>query len=58
MFLFSLIMFHLKDVFFQKNLGIYHVFFKISIKYNETLAITGAIQGTSKDKLYKELGLE
>ena len=34
-------------------------FFKLeSIKYNETLAITGAIQGTSKDKLYKELGLE
>ena len=29
-----------------------------SIQYNSALAITGAIRGTSKDKLYKELGLE
>ena len=29
-----------------------------SIQYNAALAITGAIQGTSKVKLYKELGLE
>ena len=29
-----------------------------SIQYNAALAITGAIRGTSKDKLYKELGLE
>ena len=29
-----------------------------SIQYNAALAITGAIQGTSKTKLYKELGLE
>ena len=29
-----------------------------SIQYNATLAITGAIRGTSKDKLYNELGLE
>ena len=29
-----------------------------SIQYNAALAITGAIRGTSKEKLYKELGLE
>ena len=29
-----------------------------SIQFNAALAITGAIQGTSKTKLYKELGLE
>ena len=29
-----------------------------SIQYNACLAITGAIRGTSKEKLYKELGLE
>ena len=29
-----------------------------SIQYNAGLAITGAIRGTSKTKLYKELGLE
>ena len=29
-----------------------------SVQYNAVLAITGAIRGTSKDKLYKELGLE
>ena len=29
-----------------------------SIDYNAALAITGAIQGTSKEKLYNELGLE
>ena len=29
-----------------------------SIQYNAPLAITGAIRGTSKTKLYKELGLE
>ena len=29
-----------------------------SIQYNAVLAITGAIRVTSKDKLYKELGLE
>ena len=29
-----------------------------SVQYNAALAITGAIRGTSKDKLYKELGLE
>ena len=29
-----------------------------SIQYNSALAITGAIRGTSRDKLYKELGLE
>ena len=28
------------------------------IQYNSTLAITGAIRGTSKEKLYQELGLE
>ena len=27
-------------------------------QYNATLAITGAIKGTSREKLYKELGLE
>ena len=29
-----------------------------SIQYNATLAITGAIERTSRSKLYKELGLE
>ena len=29
-----------------------------SIQYNAALAITGAIKGTSKDKIYQELGLE
>ena len=29
-----------------------------SIQYNASLAITGAIRGTSKEKLYQELGLE
>ena len=29
-----------------------------SIQYNAALAITGAIKGTSRSKLYKELGLE
>ena len=29
-----------------------------SIKYNAALAITGAIRGSSREKLYQELGLE
>ena len=29
-----------------------------SVQYNAALAITGAIRGTSKEKLYQELGLE
>ena len=29
-----------------------------SVQYNAALAITGAIEGTSREKLYKELGLE
>ena len=29
-----------------------------SIQYKAALAITGAIQGTSRDKIYQELGLE
>ena len=29
-----------------------------SIQYNACLAITGAVQGTSKEKLYQELDLE
>ena len=29
-----------------------------SIQYNAALAITGAIRGSSKEKLYQELGLE
>ena len=29
-----------------------------SIQYNACLAITGAIRGTSSEKLYQELGLE
>ena len=29
-----------------------------SVQYNSALAITGAIRGTSKEKLYDELGLE
>ena len=29
-----------------------------SIQYSACLAITGAIRGTSKERLYKELGLE
>ena len=29
-----------------------------SVQYNAALAITGAVRGTSKNKLYQELGLE
>ena len=29
-----------------------------TVQYNATLAITGSVQGTSKVKLYKRLGLE
>ena len=29
-----------------------------SIQYNAALAITGAVRGSSKEKLYQELGLE
>ena len=29
-----------------------------SIQYNACLAVTGAIRGTSKEKLYQELGLK
>ena len=29
-----------------------------SVQYNTTLAITGAIRGTSREKIYQELGLE
>ena len=29
-----------------------------SIQYNACLALTGTIRGTSKEKLYQELGLE
>ena len=29
-----------------------------AVQYNATLAITGAIKGTSRDKIYQELGLE
>ena len=29
-----------------------------SIQYNASLAITGAIRGTSREKLYQELGFE
>ena len=29
-----------------------------SLQYNDCLAITGAIRGSSKEKLYKELGFE
>ena len=36
--------------YFQKKLE--------SIQYNATLAITGATRGTSREKIYSELGLE
>ena len=29
-----------------------------SVQYKAALAITGAMQGTSRDKVYQELGLE
>ena len=29
-----------------------------TVQYNATLAVTGAIRGTSKEKLYQELGPE
>ena len=29
-----------------------------SVQYKAVLAITGAIQGTSREKIYQELGLE
>ena len=35
---------------FQNKLG--------SVQYNAALAITGAIRGSSREKLYQELGLE
>ena len=28
------------------------------VQYKDALTITGAIQGTSRDKIYRELGLE
>ena len=28
------------------------------VQYNATLVITGAIKGTSRDRIYRELGLE
>ena len=31
---------------------------KESVQYNATLAVTGAIRGTYREKLYQELGLE
>ena len=31
---------------------------KWSLQYNAAVAITGAIRGTSREKLYQELGLE
>ena len=38
------------------NMSFYH---KLeSIQYDACLAITGAIRGTSKEKIYQELGLE
>ena len=29
-----------------------------SVQYNSALPITGAIRGTSREKLYQEIGLE
>ena len=43
-------MFHKKYASFHKKLA--------SIQYNACLALTGTIKGTSKEKLYQELGLE
>ena len=46
------------DIFYNQayNMSFHH---KLqSIQYNACLAITGAIRGTSKEKLYQELGLE
>ena len=38
------------------NMSFYH---KLeSIQYDACLAITGAIRGTSKEKIYQEFGLE
>ena len=37
---------------------IYHQAYNASFQYNAALAITGAIRGTSKEKLFEELGLE
>ena len=31
---------------------------KLNLQYKAALAITGAIQGTSRDRIYQELGLE
>ena len=46
------------DVIFDK---LNHESFKYrieSIQYKASVAITGAIQGTSRERLYRELGLE
>ena len=41
------------------NLKMNHSVKKIeSVQYKAALAITGAIQGTSRDKIYHELGFE
>ena len=44
---------------FMANLPMHHLPKKIeSVQYNVALAITGAIKGSSREKLYQELGLE
>ena len=46
----------MSPIFIYINISFHH---KLeSIQYNACLAITGAIRGTSKEKLYQELGLE
>ena len=46
------------DVIYDQPYNEYFINKLESIQYNAALAITGAIRGTSKEKLYKEIGLE
>ena len=46
------------DIFYDQAYNMSFHYKLESIQYNACLAITGAIRGTSKEKLYQELGLE
>ena len=47
------------QMWFMINLPTHHFPKKIeSVQYNVAVAITGAIKGSSREKLYQELGLE
>ena len=49
---------HYGDIIFDQAYNkSFHDFLEL-IQYNASLAITGAIRGTFRDKLFQELGLE